>query len=185
MQTINFKGPYDFLPSGENFFFDQEDAKTSGIYLWAVKDKDESYFINYVGISAQSIWARHSTHLTYYLSGNYRIIDPKELLRKKFKVIYQPNADWKPYLSNYFNLSKTTLELLKIIKIFYATLVLDKRTLERIETSLIKHIRNNYEDTYAKVLDNTRICYLRPDEKELQFRIETPVPIKIPEIITC
>ena len=52
-------------------------AKDKGVYLWTILFKDK-YLTYYVGETGKSFIFLHNQHLDCYLTGFYRVYDPKE-----------------------------------------------------------------------------------------------------------
>ena len=105
VSEINWIGPYSIFPKGDiKSIFNCEDFKLKGVYLWTIKH-DNSYLVNYVGITSKSFIERLIEHLNNYYSGKFDIYDSKSFLKGIKHKIYSPLESLSVFLEKYDYLS--------------------------------------------------------------------------------
>ncbi|MBS4027074.1 MAG: hypothetical protein KGZ58_00435 [Ignavibacteriales bacterium] len=169
--NIKWEGPFSLFENQDcESIFSSDKLKSPGLYLWTIPYND-SYLVNYVGISATSILDRLETHIVHYLSGRYTIYDPEKFQNGIKERIYCPSGRVRDFLNNNLPLSQIIFPLLKTFKLLIAPVEQEKRILERIESSIIKILRK--DNVACGFLDNQRIiASLWREEKEISVTVE-------------
>lgn len=167
---IRWNGPFSLVPSdGCPEIYDAKDAKTSGIYIWALPI-DGTYLINYVGITAGSVADRQAEHMRWYLSGEYKIYNPSEFALGRKVVTFDPRSGLSDFLLRYRDLSDDLIKQVQCIHVFFMPISCDKVELERIESSIIEALRVA-GGRAAEFLDNLRISRWIPDEQRVAVTV--------------
>jgi hypothetical protein len=179
--NIEILGPFDFLPFQQNSktLYTQENSWKPGIYFWVYKIGDTN-FINYIGITSNSIAQRQSGHLSSFLTGTYDIYNTDSLFSGVLERVYTSANGFDSFLN-----CQKHLELqLNSLKFYYSPIDAESSILKRIETALISHIRSNKE--FSTILDNGSVSrYRREDETEIYVTINSEASIKgLPREIT-
>lgn len=170
---IEILGPFDYLPFPKEgtSLYNEKLTWEPGIYFWAFQI-ESSYYINYIGISSNSIAYRQSEHLSKFLSGGYDIYNINSLLNGKIERAYSPGSGSDKFNQNYKQLE----DQLNKICFFFAPIDIELSVLKRIETAFITYIRNS--DDNSKILDNGCVSrYKRDDEEAIILTIDTPTLI--------
>ena len=172
--NIEILGPFNFLPFQQHgvTLYSQENTWKPGIYFWVYKI-DDTNFINYIGITSNSIAQRQSDHLSSFLNGTYDIYNTDLLFSGNLERAYTKANGFEGFVS-----SQKHLELqLKNLQFYYSPIEADSVILKRIETALIQHIRSSSD--FYKILDNGSVSrYRRDDEAEIHVAISTKANIK-------
>jgi hypothetical protein len=171
---IEIRGPFDYLPFPKEGtpLYNEKLTWEPGIYFWAFQI-ESSYYVNYIGISSNSIAYRQSEHLSKFLSGGYDIYNLNSLLNGKIERAYSPDAGSEKFNQNYEQLE----EQLNKLCFFFAPIDTESSILKRIETAFITHVRNS--DDHSKILDNGSVSrYRRDDEDAIVLTINAPTLIK-------
>ena len=171
---IEILGPFDYLPfpKDRTSLYNEKLTWEPGIYFWTFQI-ESSHYVNYIGISSNSIAYRQSEHLSKFLSGGYDIYDLNSLLNGKIERAYSPGAGSEEFNKNYEQLE----EQLNKLCFFFAPIDVESSTLKRIETAFITNVRNS--DDNSKILDNGNVSrYKRDDEEAIMLTIKTPTLIK-------
>lgn len=164
-QSIVFEGPFRCMP-GNGSVFDQETARSPGVYLWAL-EKNGRYLVNYVGITSRSISDRLQDHLVHYYCGDYTIYDPEDFATGTKREIYKPNGSVLQYAPRFMELASNIDALVKTYSLFIAKVNGDKEWLERIESGLINQLREAGGKA-ADFLDNYRTSRnISEDKKQI------------------
>jgi hypothetical protein len=164
---IQLSGPYQFY--GVDVLFSQPVAREPGVYLFTVP-YDNRFLANYVGETGQSFTERLTTHAQSYVSGLYRIYDPRSFVNGQKKLIW--GGLWKAgtrdrmgdFLDRYEELSPVAYECLGLLRIFVAPIHADKRVRERIEARVVGELHKNPGVISDFVDDDLRCRPKREDE---------------------
>ncbi|WP_299792376.1 hypothetical protein [uncultured Shewanella sp.] len=171
---IEILGPFDYLPfkkEGASLYCEKLTWKP-GIYFWAYQIEN-SYWVNYIGISSVSIAKRQSNHLSSFLSGGYDIYNINSLFNGVLERAYSPGDGNESFNKNFGYLEQQ----LDNLCFFFAPIETETSLLQRIETSFITHIRSSAEN--SKILDNGIVSrYKRDDEEVIPLTINSPAIIK-------
>jgi hypothetical protein len=168
--NIEFEGPASFLPVGEGrSIFEQPDAAMPGVYLWTVPD-DTCFRVNYVGISESSIVQRMAEHFRSYFKGAYTIYDSAFFGKFAKTPVYGGNANPAEFRRRFGEIAPHLIAMLGSYRLFYAVLPMDKRSLERIESTLILRLQKS--DRAKAFLDNARPS--RTDGVPMDIRLAWP-----------
>jgi hypothetical protein len=161
--TLHFHGPFKFT-SGENYLFNSEFAKDEGIYIWTIKDeKNNVNYVHYIG-ETSSFGKRQREHLLSITGLNYRIIDPFYARQGIEKIVW--NGMWRDrsstafttLLENYNEVSKTVIEYIGIINIYFAPTTIETYLRKHIEGCLGYNFRKNYPDLKIFYPDDNRVA---------------------------
>jgi hypothetical protein len=148
-KILHFFGPYSFMKSSKSLFHSQY-AKSEGIYLWVIKDKNKNLnYIEYVG-ETTNFAKRHREHITNFLGLNYRILDAQSALQGIPKIIW--NGMWRDKsenavgdtLENYDLISNQVTQYIKLIDVYFATTKFSSDIRKHIEGCIGWNLRNNY-----------------------------------------
>jgi len=187
---MKWYGPYKWYGKGEDSFFNTENKeeiiKESGIYLLTIPFESE-YLTYYVGETRRPFVERFKEHTRYYLSGHYRVYDPREFAKGKTQTL-KWGGTWKPerqdpkymleFLNKYSELSTVIYKFLGRLRIFIAPLKTDDRVLKRIESAIVARLRDQKslmeeDDTVKYTLDRG----LRPGEEPISVTMTSFEPI--------
>ena len=177
---MRLRGPYNLYGSTETSIFAVPVAKTKGIYLWTIPFR-RKYLAYYVGETGRSFSDRIMEHTRDYLSGLYRVYDPKQFMRGKKTLIW--GGMWKPdrkspdrmleFLNRRSELSPAIHELLGNFRLFLAPTNVQKRMRERIEAAIASKL-SEQSGLIGSFQDND-IRYLprQTDEVPIKVKIES------------
>jgi len=166
---IELLGPFDYLPFKKEgvSLYNEKLIWKPGIYFWTYKIED-SYWINYIGITSVSIGERQSSHLSSFLTGNYDIYNINSLLNGKIEKVYSPCNGNENFNKNFNHLEQQ----LDNLCFFFAPIDTESSILKRIETAFILHLRNTDEN--SKIFDNGSVSrYRRDDEEAISLTISS------------
>lgn len=144
METLEFRGPFKF--QGENSIFNDITEVISGVYLWCVKNDDDSFRVYYVG-EAVNIKQRMYTHLKYLLEGKYTGHCIKSLKNNIQILMHRAGEGMIPRFSH-IDRNEFNKEFADNLYLFYAPLPTkgekneDKWLRCRFETGIAIHIQN-------------------------------------------
>lgn len=148
---LDFSGPFTFT-EGESSVFRSPYAKSQGIYLWAIKQKEGNYhLIHYIG-ETTSFAKRQKEHLIHILGLNYGIFDPEKVQSGELEVLWRglwriKNADGPGLqMLAYPQLSSVVLGYISVLKIFFAELNVVGDLRKHIEGCIGWNLRNNHKD---------------------------------------
>ena len=168
---LDVLGPFSYLPFKKESLYGEEQAWKPGIYFWTYCVED-SYRLNYIGITSTSIAQRQSSHLSSFLSGQYDIYEFESLLNGTIERAYSPGDGHFKFKKNLDNLEQQ----LETLSFFFAPIDTVPSILKRVETAFIVHIRNL--ENSSKILDNGSVSrYRREDEEEITVSIKSSVRI--------
>lgn len=144
METLKFRGPFKF--EGESSIFNNITDVINGVYLWCVKNDDNSFRVYYVG-EAVNIKQRMHTHLKNLLEGKYTGHHIASLKNNIQIVMHRAGEGMIPRFSN-MNRDEFNKDFAANLYLFYAPLPLggdkneDKWLRCRLETGIAIHIQN-------------------------------------------
>lgn len=152
---LNFIGPFSFS-SIENYLFDAPCVKATGVYLWTIRQLDDSsHLIHYIGETV-SFAKRQREHLIQILGMNYGIFDPNEAQKGICNLVWpglwrekSPTGPLEQ-LKAYHSLHETVLKYVSVLTVFFAETEVDTRMRRHIEGCIGWNLRNNHPE--AKVL---------------------------------
>jgi len=149
-----------FGPFNLRALFLNQKAKDFGVYLWTVRYK-EKFLVHYVGETGTSFATRTAEHIKNLLSGHYCIYDPKKLEKGKRDKLWEgwwKSSEFKnparvvEFLKRYTELSKAACDSIEPICFFLlpfeSKYKSDRRIRERVETSIAKATRTDFQDEY-------------------------------------
>lgn len=171
---IEISGPFDYMPFQKEgaSLYSEELTWKPGIYFWAY-NFENSYWVNYIGITSISIAHRQSSHLSSFLSGQYDIYNINSLFSGEIEKAYSPGDGHEKFN---INLNQLEQQLNKLC-FFFAPIETESSILKRIETAFIMHLRDSNEN--SKILDNGSVSrYRRDDEQAIPLTISSEVIIK-------
>lgn len=155
---VTWEGPFRFIGE-KNTVFKQLSAEKPGLYIWGVTT-DKGFLANYVGITTGPLSNRLRSHLTGYFSGKYWLYDADFLKNGQRKSVYEPTGDVLPFANDYERHSKEIFKLLNTFELMIAPFPgdVDVRDLQRIESGIIKKIREHEQERKdGPFLDNERL----------------------------
>ena len=99
--NIEILGPFNFLPFQQHgvTLYSQENTWKPGIYFWVYKI-DDTNFINYIGITSNSIAQRQSDHLSSFLNGTYDIYNTDLLFSGNLERAYTKANGFEGFVSS-------------------------------------------------------------------------------------
>jgi hypothetical protein len=159
---LNFIGPFTFSGVRDSVF-QSAFAKSSGIYLWTIKQhNDSTHMIHYVGETA-SFAKRHKEHLIQILGLNYGIFDAEKAQLGVCELIW--NGLWREKSSDaplklleaYKTIHEEVMHYLSIINIFFAELVIGDLMRKHIEGCIGWSLRNNHPEAKALYPDDNHV----------------------------
>jgi hypothetical protein len=179
---LSIKGPFGLV--GKNNLFDSLERDSCGIYFFTIKTK-EKYLIEYVGITTRSFKGRFLEHMREMLSGGYRLYDYKKLKENKNFVVWNGRYGKNPgsiveFLNNYKKYFKIIEKQLKEIQIFYISLKVDKRILERVEGKIYQILKASKDKRINTFIEGVRSAPRFKQEKII--KIDLGKNLFIPEI---
>lgn len=143
---VDFFGPFSWLGhEGTKSIFDVPEGKLSGVYLWTIKLEDGE-LVYYVGETNRPFSQRMKEHFEEHLAGFYHINSPVEFREGERKPIWNGMylRHKTPSISElakiYPTLTGPIMDLANTYRFFIASVKAERRTLERIESSLAKHL---------------------------------------------
>jgi hypothetical protein len=141
--VIDIDGPYSFLRGSSNpSIFDSSKSDQVGLYIWTVPFKD-SELVYYVGETGRSYRERMWEHLKGYLSGEYGINEPAEMLNGNRVRIWAGvwrGANIQDFLDRYEYFTTKIMELLRLFRIYLLPVDCDSRLRKRIEGFIVKSL---------------------------------------------
>jgi hypothetical protein len=159
---LNFLGPFTFTGARDSVF-QSAYAKSSGIYLWTIKQhRDNTHMIHYVGETV-SFAKRHREHLIQILGLNYGIFNAEKAQRGVCELIW--NGLWREKSSDaplklieaYKTIQADVMHYVSIINIFFAELAIDDFMRKHIEGCIGWNLRNNNPEAKALYPDDNHV----------------------------
>lgn len=167
MDKLEFRGPFKF--EGESSIFNDIRGVISGVYLWCVKNDDDSFRVYYVG-EAVDIKQRMLTHLKNLLEGKYtghRI----ESLKNNIQIImHRAGEGMIPRFSD-MDRVEFNKDFAANLYLFYAPLPLegdkneDKWLRCRFETGIAIHIQNQGQN----IISVGHLRYWQGEKKKVRI----------------
>ena len=172
--TIHWQGPFALVPGlSIPMIYDQDAADEAGLYLW-ITEIDGRPYLHYVGIASASgsIATRQRKHMSDYLGGIYTLYDPESFRRGEKQVLYSNDdrQSFGHFIRHIQQHHQAAMSLAGCMKVHTCRLDLDKPQLQRIESAVIRQLRETEGDA-AKMLDNARLS--RRVEPAQRIRVST------------
>ena len=171
---LDWIGPLFWTRQDGDCVFDSPAAEEQGIYIWTVQ-QEGAFLPYYVGETGRTFAVRFQEHTKEYISGVYRIYDPKQFVRGIKRLVW--DGLWKkdrlnlwPYLlDRYVELAPVIYSFLSCFRLFLAPLDVDRRTRERIEAAVGDGVKNHDDITQAFFDDAVRYRPRREAEEPFKF----------------
>jgi hypothetical protein len=160
--TLHFHGPLKFI-NGDKYLIDSEFVNSEGIYIWTIKDEKNSInYVHYIGETG-SFGKRQREHFLSITGLNYRIIVPFYARQDIEKIIW--NGMWRDrsyraaasLLENYGEVSKSVVEYIGILNVYFAPTTIEPHLRKHIEGCLGFNFRNKYPDLKIFYPDDNRV----------------------------
>lgn len=172
---IQFTGPYGLLGNHESILFDDPIGKCSGIYIWTAQMND-AFVIEYIGITTVSFAKRSMEHIINTFGGNYRICDSDKMKKAQEEILwpgfYRKKRAIAEFSEIYLDLAPSILNYLQTIKVFTATVGLERRVVERIEGALARYVWNQPQPASALLPKDVRYRKRKEDEEPIRVEIQ-------------
>ena len=171
---IDFAGQFGFLGNHDHILFNETISESSGIYIWTARMKNV-FIIEYIGMTTQSFGKRSLEHIVNTFGGNYRICDSK-LMKEGIEAIIWPGLCRKKnaiseFSKKYLEIAPSILKYLQTIEVFTATMNNGRRTIERIEGALARHVWNQPPPASALLPKDVRYRIRKENEKPIHVSI--------------
>jgi hypothetical protein len=165
---ITFIGPLDLCPDDSDHWEIEEIAAGHGVYLFTV-EVNGSYRILYVG-EGEHIAKRIREHLSSYLSGKYTMYD-SALLRegKRRRVEGYPCLKTENVLLKVNEHRNSLVAMLQLVRIFVCRIDCGKPTLRRLESAIIRTLRENHEAN--EFIENDRLSVDIQSDQRREIRV--------------
>ena len=135
---LDFSWPYSWCGrTAVPCVFEAEISRKMGIYLWTVH-MDGSELIYYVGETGRDFGTRMLEHFREHCSGGYHIYTPPEFRRGVKIPLWTTIGE---FLERASELWPAIVELAGVYRFFCAPLESDRRTRERIEAAIARHLQ--------------------------------------------
>lgn len=171
--SIHFAGPLTF-GAGPDSLFHSPLARSSGIYIWTVRQASNgAHLIHYIG-ETYSFARRQREHLIHILGMNYGIFDPDAATAGKCTLVWpglwrDRSADGPArLLERYERLAKVAVRYVSQLRVFFAALDGDRELRRHIEGSIGWNLRNRHPG----------LCGLYPADNHLG-RSRTPLHARL------
>lgn len=158
---LNFHGPFKF--AGDNSVFCCTFAKSTGVYIWVIKD--ELHNVNYVGYVGETtnLAKRHREHFKSIMGMDYRILDVEAAKQGVEKIVW--DGMWRDksdkatdnVLACYCNMSQKVVENIMHRDIYFAPTDVHTQLRKHIEGSLGWNLRRNYKELNVFYPDDNHI----------------------------
>jgi hypothetical protein len=159
---LDFKGPFTFNRSG-NYLFESQFAKSPGIYLWTIKQRNnKSHLIHYVGETV-SFAKRQKEHLIHILGMNYGIFDPEKAQDGICEIVWpglwRKRSSKGPcqLLDSYQSNHNTVIEYITILNVFFAEIDIETHLRRHIEGCIGWNLRNNHPEDKILYPDDNHV----------------------------
>jgi len=168
---LNFLGPYSFLDNDRSVnkspLYDKK-----CIYLWTIKQKNNSHLIHYVGETV-SLAKRQREHLIHILGLNYGILDIDEAENGNSKVLW--NGLWrikdKISIDNLFEIyekyNKNIINYISKLCIFAAETNTDDSLRKHIEGCIGWNLRSKHPEYKTLYPDDCHVGHGNKSNKYL------------------
>jgi hypothetical protein len=174
--SLEFSGPFKLCGTKRHLLFDSDQARLSGIYLWAVRFKD-GFLIEYAGETGRSFFQRMKEHMIQCLGGNYRVYEAEALLKGEKRVLW--NGMWRKgthalmpeFVEKYVALAPKIRDYLSALEVFVAPTQVDKRTRRRIEGAVAQALRTKPAPVGTFFADDVRFVGRKVNETPIEVRI--------------
>jgi len=159
---LKFDGPFTFIGEWDSVF-QSSLAKSSGIYLWTVRQRNDStHLIHYVGETVSFV-KRHKEHLIQILGLNYGIFDAEKAQVGVCELIW--SGLWRDKSSDaplklikaYETIHEEVVHYLSILNIFFAELETASSMRKHIEGCIGWNLRNNHPKSKALYPDDNYV----------------------------
>jgi hypothetical protein len=137
---LSWTGPFSWLGPTDSLFVSAPAG--GGVYVWALPYED-AYLPYYVGETGVSLAERSRDHLQCYCSGMYTIFEAPSFREARKQVVWKGtvySSQFGPRLSEFMQrlpeLVGHVHGILDALRVFFAPLDVDKRTLRRVEGRL-------------------------------------------------
>lgn len=167
-EEINFIGPLDLWPDDSGHWEIEKIAAGGGVYLFAV-EINGTYRILYVS-EGMHIAKRIREHLSSYLSGKYTMYDAA-LLRegRRLKIKGYPCLKTENVLLKVNEHIDLMVAMLQPVRIFVCCIDCNKHNLRRLESAIIRTLRENSEA--KEFIENDRLSVDIRSDKRNSIRI--------------
>lgn len=164
METLNldFSGPFSFLDRGDSIFR-AACGGAAGVYLWTIRQRDDSTHMMHYVDETVSLAKRHREHLIHILGLNYGIFDPDKAQEGICEPIWpglwrnkSPDGPGRQ-VAAYQSFHSLVLRYLSVLKIFFAPLEVDTRLRRPIEGCIGWNLRNNHPADKALYPDDNHV----------------------------
>ncbi len=173
---INFVGPFSWIDQQTSAsIYDVDISKKPGIYLWTI-EYNGSELVYYVGETGRSFKQRLTEHFQQHCSGAYHLYDPAQFTKGEKKCLwpgrYDPNhkTSVKDFINQAENLFPVIIRLFQIYRFFLAPIECDKRTRNRIEAAIAKHLYD--QPGIVGQFQDTGIRYSSKYEDEPEIKVK-------------
>jgi hypothetical protein len=171
--NLEFLGPYSFL--NNEFSVNKSPLFDKGcIYLWTIKQVNNSHFIHYIGQTC-SLAIRQREHLINILGLNYGIWEFDESEIGISKIIWDGLWRIKDKISInnlieiYEKYNKNIIEYVSKICIFAAEINCDNKLRKHIEGCIGSNLRNKYPEYSVFYPDDCHIGHGKKDNGYIQI----------------
>ena len=143
---LEIHGPYCLFRNDEcPWFFESDLQDKPGVYVLTIP-AGGAECVHYVGQTSRSFNQRLTEHLSAYLSGRYRIVDPDALAHGKQEYVWKANTEYGHSLTEFLAGADAILpKLHKLLRSFRCHVILEdnKQMLDRIEGALGRYFRRH------------------------------------------
>lgn len=180
--TLDFVGPLTFT-EGAKSIFHAPNAKSPGVYLWTIRQRDESHLINYVGETKKSLASRHREHLIGLLGLDYDIIDAEKgqdgICEMVWKGLGREKNGTSAFeaIEAYQRVHGSVMSYLSALNIFFAELSIEDRLRKHIEGCIGWNFRKKHPESTALYPMNRQVGAMQ-DREHGNLLISASEPIR-------